>query len=380
MIPGVILDPPPLRPLTRLSPSRYALLRTCALREIWMADSSPSLLPRSPMTILGLVAHRLLRDAGQVSEDGNFDAEKKWKQLTETMDQELRQSWLESTLYPLQSTAPMYEVLKKRTCSRATQIASISKKRRSSTTTYRRSGTGFEVWVESRDKAVGGLIDTVKRIDNQIVLSDFKTGDVLEQLEGITSLHVNESYAAQLKLYAALYEQTFRVWPARLQLVPLTGATRDVPFTETECAELLREASLAFRTLNARIVDAPKRHADFASPSPLSCRFCIFRPACHAYQSAPKKASQKWPLDSVGQLWDMNVLRDGRINLRITTDAREDVIFRALSPCRHPVLKALQRGDRVGIFNGRTSSGKAEFAEGPLTVLYKFAGSFLSER
>jgi hypothetical protein len=105
------------------------------------------------MTLLGLVAHRLLQDAGQKPEDGNFDAEKRWKQLTDATDQLLRQSWLEARLYPLQSTAPMYEVLKKRTCSRAAQIALITWKRGLPTTSYRRSGTGFEVWVESRDKA-----------------------------------------------------------------------------------------------------------------------------------------------------------------------------------------------------------------------------------
>lgn len=196
----------------------------------------------------------------------------------------------------------------------------------------------------------------------------------------MTSLHVKESYAVQLKLYAALYQQTFRVWPARLQVVPLTGATRDVPFTETECTETLAEASRVLKTLNARIADGPQRYADFANPSPLNCRFCTFRPACHAYQRAPKKANQKWPLDAFGQVWDTNVLRDGRINLRITTDAGKNVIFRALSPSRHPAVKTVQRGEQVGIFNARPSAGKVEFSEGAMTVLYKFAASFLAER
>jgi PD-(D/E)XK nuclease superfamily len=274
----------------------------------------------------------------------------------------------------------MYEVLKKRTCSRATEIALIAQKRRLSTTSYGRSRTGFEVWVESRDKAVGGLIDTVQRIGNQIVLSDYKTGDVLEPPEGMTGLRVKESYAVQLKLYAALYQQTFRVWPARLQVVPLTGATHDVPFTETECTKTLAEASRALRTLNARITDGPQRHAGFANPSPLICRFCTFRPACHAYRGAPRKANQKWPLDAFGQVWDINALRDGRISLRVNTNAGKNVIFRALSISRHPVLKTVQRGEQIGIFNAHPSAGKEDFSEGPLTVLCKFASSFLAEQ
>jgi hypothetical protein len=102
-----------------------------------------------------------------------------------------------------------------------------------------------------------------------------------------------------------------------------------------------------------------------------------FDRSCRAYQAAPKKKIERWPLDALGQVWDINVLRDGKINLRILTDAGDNVILRALTPARHPCLTTVQRGERVGIFNARLSGSTNEFTGTTTTVFYKFASSFM---
>lgn len=294
-------------------------------------------------------------------------------------NQELQQSWLEKRLFPLQSTAPLYEVLRNRTCKRAAGITPAVGNRASGKTN-RRSSTGYEIWVESRDKTVGGWIDTSERIDGQIVLSDLKSGDFLEQPDSGRSPTLKVAYALQLKIYAALYQETFGEWPAKIQIMPLTGAPTAVPFGQDECAALLAEASRTLIDINARICKGTESDREFAAPSASICRFCDFRPTCHAYQVAPKNEVDKWPVDAFGLVWDINVLRDGKINLRVSTDAGKELIFRGLSPFRHTALKSVQRGDRVGIFNARRSGGNAEFTEGITTVLYKFSGSFMVVR
>jgi hypothetical protein len=379
--PGLIDKPPPLTPLRRISPSRYGQLKACALREIWTVGGSPILLPRNPSAILGTMAHQLLKEAGQSSAKKLFDAAQRWQQLADGMNRELKQSWIEDVLSPLQTSAPMYEVLKIRACVRAEEISSVARKRSSGTGAL--PGTGFELWVESQDKSVGGWIDSVRRVADRIVLSDFKSGDVLEQPRGLLRKQLKESHSIQLKLYAALYFQTYSVWPGTIQIVPLTGATLNVPFTRNECSQLLDGASLTLKSLNDRISSKlTSVHEALATPSPQNCRFCSYRPACTEYRRARKHSGQSigWPMDAFGQVWDINVLRDGRLNLRVTGEGGGKYTFRALSsrPERNPALQMIQRGDQVGIFNARREGNGAEFSEGKQTVLYKLRAPMLT--
>lgn len=328
------------------------------------------------MTILGLVAHQLLREAALRAD---FPLpELRWDEVVEEINDELRKSWVESSLDPLQSTAPMYQVLKKRTCARASDIRSTKSSQSAATTKTGRRPTGYEVWVESRDQAVAGSIDRVERIDGAIVLSDLKTGGLVEAVQQNKKSSVKKSYEVQLKLYAALYEQTFGVWPSRLRVVPLSGPALDLNFTPEECARLLADAAGMLQSLNDKIRVSLRPIPDLAFPSPAVCRFCTFRPVCKAYRQQSSKAPQAWPADVFGVIWDINALRDGKVNLRIATDSGEQVILRALTSNLHPALKDIQRGHQVGMFNARATAGRREFGEGPLTVLYRYENSFFT--
>jgi len=298
------------------------------------------------------------------------------------MNQELKQSWLESILAPLETSARMYEVLRLRTWTRAAQIFSASRKRRFGAPAV--SGTGFELWVESHDNSVGGWIDAVRKTKDGIVLSDFKSGEVLERPEGIPQKQLKESHCIQLKLYAALYFQTYGGWPDTIQVVQLTGAKLEVPFTPEECSQLLVEAAHTLKSLNADITSAlPSLYESLGTPSPQNCRFCSYRPVCPAYRKTRERGKPQngWPGDAFGMVWDINLLNDGRVNLRVSSDGGEKHTFRALSSLllRHPAIQAIRRGDYVGIFNARVSGDRAEFFEGPLTVLYKLIGPIHSE-
>lgn len=327
------------------------------------------------MTVLGLIAHQILREAAGGKET-NSNPEHRWDEIVETTNERLRQSWVEACLYPLQSTARMYEVLKRRTCVGANEVFSTTKAGNIAARIGRRS-TGYEVWVESQDGTVAGSIDKAENINGEIVLSDLKTGSIANSAGEKRGTDVKEEYAVQLKMYAALYQRTFGRWPARLRIVPLSGATRDLEFTQAECTDLVSGASHALQILNKKISDAPQSAIlDLASPSPETCRFCTFRPACWAYKGESSKGNQKWPPDVFGRIWDINMLQGGRVNLRIAMDGGEQVSLRALPSQRHPALKMIQRGDQVGLFNARPSVGKREYSDGPLTILYKYEDSF----
>ena len=373
MTAGLIKDLPSLKPLKRVSPSRYTQLRACALREIWTAGGSPRLLPRNPATILGTIAHDLLEEAAHRHLVDIYHPLGRWGELAEIANQALKHSWLEASLYPLEKSAKMYEVLKIRACARADQVSS-AKQTASFSKPVR--GTGFEVWVESQDKIVGGWIDSARMVKGGIVLSDFKSGDVLERPQGIQQSQLKESHTVQLKLYAALYFETYKTWPIAIQVVPLSGARLDVPFTDEECGSLLEQASLVFRETNSRIsAQSPSDYDSFANPSPSNCRFCAYRPACPRYRTEGRfnDAKSDWPADTFGKVWDINVLRNGQVNLRVSGDRGKGFTLRALSSDsnRHPALQMIQRGDQVGIFSARASTDRTEFAEGTLTTLYK---------
>jgi hypothetical protein len=61
-------------------------------------------------------------------------------------------------------------------------------------------GTGFELWVESRDKAVGGWIDSARRSKDGIVLSDFKSGEVLEKPGGMQKKEIKKGHSYSVVL------------------------------------------------------------------------------------------------------------------------------------------------------------------------------------
>lgn len=372
MTPGIVESSYPLQPLQRISASRYALLRACELREIWSVSSFPRHLPRHPLAVLGVVAHQLLEEGGRGLIPEGLTVAQRWDQLAAAIDQEMSGSWIEAGIAPLQASAPFYEVVRTRTINRTVPFVSIAR-RRTGGGTFSKSGVGLEIWVESQDKAVGGRLDSARKVNGQLILSDFKSGDVLDQQSEAAELRVKESFAVQLKLYAALYQDTFHMWPAKLEVTPLSGPSFDVPFTVAECTALLDEARRLFTNLNARISAAPSAPELFASPSPNNCRFCSFRPACQLYQDVVRTnpESGRWPGDVFGEVWDMNLLRDGRMNLRIMSNHGNTRIVRSLSPSRHPALKAIQRGDHVGVFNVHSAAAGADLSEGPLTTIFK---------
>jgi len=64
-----------IKPVQRISPSRYFSFRQCALREILSASKQPALLPVSPAARIGSIVHKIIEMAsfGKINDSSQFD-------------------------------------------------------------------------------------------------------------------------------------------------------------------------------------------------------------------------------------------------------------------------------------------------------------------
>ena len=363
------------RPVRRVSPSRYAAWGECWLRQLWEACWKPPLLPVAPAARLGTVVHAVLEAAGKKEVEAT-EVEACWEQCLLRVENSIAENWVERCLQPLRLSVPDFEVRRLRAVRRAKEVARCALERgpRAGATV----GTGTELWVQSADELVGGNIDLVQERPEGLVLSDFKTGLIREP--NSTASDVKPEYQVQLQLYAALYASSFNQWPVRLELVPLSGSPVPVPFDKDECVALLGRASALVRQVNERLETAlaagcgPADFQSLATPSPSTCRYCLFRPACPAYASARGAHDTRcWPHDVFGELQTCRTLGNGRLALAVTDGARPEASWvRGIDPDpeRHPALLHLSAGCRVALSNVRLSASTLSYSELMSTTIY----------
>jgi hypothetical protein len=324
----------------------------------------------------------LLQEAGEgLLGDGNHAAvESEWLKLVEIAEGEMRGSWLERSLVPLSKTVPQYEVRKIRACIKAAEVAKESVRQPQTSGTL--APNRFESWVETPDGLVGGSIDQVKETGGGAILRDFKSGHVINIETQSAGPEVKEEYKLQLKLYAALFASKHGRWPVKLEVVPLQGPTREIPFDAGECNQLLEEAVSLLNGLNERIELASRQPIataairTFATPSPSNCRFCVFRPRCEAFQSAKDSTATDadWPRDIWGVICDFKVLENQKIGLglKVSGYPYEIARIRGINPTseRHPALPYIREGERVALYNLKGNAERGELSEAQATVIY----------
>ena len=366
-----------LKPLRRVSPSRYAAMRSCLLREVWTAAGNEPLLPPSPLAELGSVIHELLEAAGrgQLEGRGNDTVDRAWADLVSRAEGRMMLSTLRRSQVPLSRSIPDYEVRRLRACHRAAEIAHDAFRGRDGRSRQSPEHAGFEMWVESQDGQVGGYIDRATTTPHGVVLSDYKSGAVLEALDDGGQRRVKETYRSQMELYAALYQSTSGRWPLALDVIPLQGERVTVAFTPEHAMALLADARRLLMDANEKIGRVQRGDADeklLASPGADHCRNCLFRPACEAYWAAREQAGQKrWPHDIRGVLLERLEPRNGRVCLRITASDGRTLNVRNVSkdPARHPSLDSLRAGDRLAVYGLMLGRQTTDYSETNTTVI-----------
>ena len=365
----------PVKPLQSISPTTFTAAKQCVLKLIWSSCDYPALLPVFPGMHIGRVVHKLLLEAGQ----GRFPPDKeiinaRWNEMVEDIHSELRASPLERHLVPLANLVRDVAVRRIQAIQRAYEIASAWQPRQQQGRALETMPRyGREISVQTLDGLIKGRIDAVFPRHDGIVIRDYKSGKVTESA-GEGDRQLNENYQTQLKMYAALYAESFGKWPDTLEVMQLSGLAKKVSFEKTDCLNLLVEAKATLQELNCKIMSNSQKALPglLANPSPRVCTYCQYRPACEVYQSTiPGPGSDHWPLDVIGTLVDIRKLRNSKMMLQVTTPTNL-VSIPGISPGdRHPTLQDLQQGDEIGVFNLRRVHPTAPYSETPLTRVYK---------
>ena len=372
---GTLGPLPTLRPLGRISPSHFAGMEACALREVWAAAKEPAALPTTPAAMVGTVTHRLLEEAGRgdLSADAEPAIDRRWDELLGEAEVACEKSWLNCHFVPLASAVPDYEVRRLQALAAAKALA-----RAAAATAVHRHGepvglpSGGEVAVSTPDGLAGGRIDVVTQTDEGPVLKDYKSGAIYERKNPRV---VKQEYATQLKLYAAIYASMTGTWPHRLELVPIAGVPEEVPFTEEESQQLLGHALELREKINAIVsgnASLGSRIRLLADPDPGGCGYCPFRPHCPAYRAARRgHPDVPWPLDLWGRVSDLRLLGNGRRLLALETPQGAAYV-RGIDARlgRHPALDKAVSGDRIGCYNLRPGGSPTTFAEGLYSTFY----------
>ena len=324
----VVSIPLELKPLLRISPSRYSALQACALREIWAAGQQQPLLPNSPSARLGMIIHKLLQLAfsGKLIDENSMLNH--WDEEERNQEQQMQINSLEKHLIPISNYSNNYKTKQSMTFNMIRPLIITNQKHM-----YTTLKSQTELWVQTVDAKVGGRIDLVRHNDEGVTICDYKSGEIIES--ELTGDIIKKEYQNQLKIYAALYYLSNNIWPDRLLLIGLNQDEYEVPFVKEECLILVEKAKEYLNELNERILSG-KREDTFACPSPENCKFCQYRPACVRYWGS-KQDQNGWPTDFEGTVVMKNFLGNGLLKVALKNDD-VDIIIRGLSPERYPFL------------------------------------------
>lgn len=346
-----------IKPILRISPSRYYTFQLCNLREILAAGGHPALLPLPPSARIGSVVHKIIEMAngGKIRNEIQFN--EAWQIEIRKSEEIMISNPLERHLVPLEETADDYEVKK----FMALQMISafFSDRRKQVSQQGRRHQ---EVWLETKDNKIAGKIDSIQETSEGTVIADYKTGCIIDEKHG----KPKEEYQQQLKFYAALYFENYNIWPKKLVLVGIDQSVHEILFSKADCISLLDQAKKLLIDTNELILSGLSPD-DFATPSPEACRYCLFRPGCQKYWQA-RQETEDWPIDLIGRIEEKG-FTGNKLGRLVIERGEKKYTVRALSG-RHRFL--FDNNKNVLICNLRNDTSSNNYIERSMTTGYGF--------
>lgn len=368
--PGCLADPYELVPLKRISPSRFVALQECALREVWRAAKCEPLLPRSPRSVIGLIAHEMLELAitGRFAGLNSPQVEAAWNSKVSGAESQMNGIWRERSLTPLSNSVRDLEVLKIRLLN---QILPYTQSTPASERTGEHGKTATEVWIETPDHAIGGFVDSITSTQGKITLRDFKSGLIIDTAGNPEA--IKPEYRTQLELYCGVYFESTGRWPTEVEIVPSVGDPINIGIDPDKCRSLVAQAKQSLALINKQIAAATAESTpkSLANPSQ-HCMRCEFRPNCSSYKSSEVPATvEDGPADLFGEVTEIASFSNGTSAISVRTPFG-DKRARGLesSSQRHPALALLSNGKYAGLYGLKAIHERREFTQGLLTTIY----------
>lgn len=360
-----------LKPINRISPSRFSSLKKCRLKEVFRANKQENLLPVPPNAWLGRVIHSVLENAVKQNISNQKDLLVLWNETIKYVEDEISNHKISRHFIPLSNSANYFEV-KKRQCINTVRKLTETEKAPQKVSHGGERGK-VEHWLESKNGKVAGIVDRIFETDSGGVIIDYKTGSIFE--ENHNGAVIKDEYQAQLKLYAALYYEQFGCYPHKLQIIGLDGEKHEIHFSPEECCTLLQEAQDILVETNNTILTEPNTDLlkdKLASPSPKACGYCSFRPICPAYLRilGHRNSQDQWPADIKGMITDKRILGNRTYMIKIRDSQNRSITIRGLNPEKFDLLEE-ESLKEIMVFSLVPDKVENYYRESPMTVIYK---------
>ena len=344
-----------LKPLDRISPSRYTSLKTCALRVAFANTYKHPLLPYAPHGHFGNVIHEAIRSILTKEVLNIKEFNNKWDSLIEMEESKMRELGFDSLL-PLKKSMKISYSFKK------LQVRSLLE-RNAQIDNVQNTSFSYEneVWLTNEDETVAGRADLITTIGSFIRITDFKSGKILED-EG----DIKQDYEDQLKLYAYLFYSMNKRFPNELVVADLDKKIYPVEFSHEEIIGIGKYAQELLANINILIAKDSK--AELAKASKENCEFCIYRPACQYHWLVTNDREGVY-FNLRGVLKDLKTYRNGNINITLGT-SENDVVISNISKEEKESLRH-NLFSQLAIFNVFQTEREDWYKAGKTTIIYE---------
>ena len=293
-----------IRPIGRISPSKYTATQKCAYRVVLAASTATPPLPYPPAIHLGNIIHKIteLITIGKITNIEDF--ENTWQKLLSTEENMLIENGLPSFV-PLSANVPGYTIKKLQARSRLRNVTPPAEG-----FTNQNVHIQTEKWLQSTDSLIGGSIDLIITKNQHTKLCDLKTGIIFSE-DG----QIKEDYQQQLRLYAYLYAENQGHYPDEITIIDLSNQEYQITFTPDQCRSLAGSAKEMLLTINNSIKE--KKWEALAQPEISQCSQCLYRSSCDFYWPIVSSNTKSLFKDIKGHLVSFQQFRSGDINVTI---------------------------------------------------------------
>ena len=292
---------PELLPLAAMTPTLFDELRKCQLRTAYRLDRSFSSFRRPTLvSALGETSHELAERAGR----GEFDEtpperlrtalEEAWDTAVQLRYRGLREVWTLAPVPPPERW-PGYQrtrVRLIRSLSNAIGRRAIARQTAEDNAAVRQ--VHIETWLEPSDLPLRGRPDRIEVTENGVHIIDLKSSWTYGD-------EIRDEHRAQLLLYCAIWERLTGELPRMASIQTADGTRLSFAVTSADVSACVAEALSALDGYNAA-VNRRAPPSELASPSPGTCRYCVYRGCCMPFFGVLSAAWEWWPRTLHGTL------------------------------------------------------------------------------